>query len=208
MATTPMSRARSIQALSRSMLRTVSYLVRSNFSARAPSTRARASACGESGEYAAPSPLPLRERSVGCAGRVTQFAETGDGRFLLTLTGIARYRILDEISAVTAYRQCRVDFSPFEGDFLPHSGEEAVDRDGVLTALGNFAEANQLQIDWKNVRETPNEALVNALSMMSPYGPREKQALLEAPDLRTRADVLIAITEITLARSNAPRPLQ
>ncbi|MGP0057940.1 MAG: LON peptidase substrate-binding domain-containing protein [Beijerinckiaceae bacterium] len=146
--------------------------------------------------------------SVGCAGRVTQFAETGDGRFLLTLTGIARYRIVDEISAVTAYRQCRVDFSPFEGDFLPHSGEEAVDRDGVLTALGNFAEANQLQIDWKSVRETPNEALVNALSMMSPYGPREKQALLEAPDLRTRADVLIAITEITLARSNAPRPLQ
>ena len=110
--------------------------------------------------------------------------------------------------AVTPYRQCRVDFSPFGVDFLPRSGEEAVDRDGVLTALGNFAEANQLQIDWKSVGETPNEALVNALSMMSPYGPKEKQALLEAPDLRSRADVLIAITEITLARGNAPRPLQ
>ncbi len=146
--------------------------------------------------------------SVGCAGRVTQFAETGDGRYLLTLTGIARYRIVEEMPAVTPYRQCRVDFSPFGVDFLPRSGEEAVDRDGVLTALGNFAEANQLQIDWKSVGETPNEALVNALSMMSPYGPKEKQALLEAPDLRSRADVLIAITEITLARGNAPRPLQ
>jgi Lon protease-like protein len=146
--------------------------------------------------------------SIGCAGRVTQFAETGDGRFLLTLTGIARYRIAEEITAITAYRQCRVDFSPFLEDFSPHSGAEAVDRDGVLKALGDFAEANQLQIDWKSIRETPNEALVNTLSMMSPYGPKEKQALLEAPDLRSRADVLIAITEITLARGNAPRPLQ
>jgi uncharacterized protein len=147
--------------------------------------------------------------SIGCAGRLTQFAETEDGRYLLTLTGIARYRIVEEIAATTPYRQCRVDFAPFEQDFEPAAGEEAVDRDGVLKALGNFAEANQLQIDWKSVQEAPNEALVNALSMMSPYGPKEKQALLEAPDLRSRADVLIAITEVALARgSNAPRTLQ
>jgi Lon protease-like protein len=147
--------------------------------------------------------------SIGCAGRVTQFAETGDGRYLVTLTGIARYRIVEEIAAVTPYRQCRVDFTAFEQDFEPAAGEEAVDRDGVLKALGNFADANQLQIDWKSVREAPNESLVNALSMMSPYGPKEKQALLEAPDLRSRADVLIAITEVALARgSQTPRSLQ
>jgi uncharacterized protein len=147
--------------------------------------------------------------NVGCAGRMTQIAETGDGRYILTLTGIARYKIVAEIPTMTPYRQCQVDFAPFFEDFSPHSGEEAVDRDGVLKALGNFAEANQLQIDWKSVQDAPNEALVNALSMMSPYGPKEKQALLEAPDLRSRADVLIAITEIVLARgSQGARPLQ
>lgn len=147
--------------------------------------------------------------NIGCAGRMTQIAETGDGRYILTLTGIARYKIVAEISTTTPYRQCQVDFTPFLEDFSPHAGEEAVDRDGVLKALGNFAEANQLQIDWKSVQEAPNEALVNALSMMSPYGPKEKQALLEAPDLRSRADVLIAITEIVLARgSQGARPLQ
>ena len=75
--------------------------------------------------------------------------------------------------------------------------------------LADFAEANQLQIDWNSIHEAPNEALVNALSMMSPYGPKEKQALLEAPDLKARADVLVAITEIELARGkNASSPLQ
>jgi uncharacterized protein len=147
--------------------------------------------------------------NVGCAGRLTQLAETGDGRYLLTLTGIARYRIVAEIPTTTPYRQCQVDFAPFAEDFSPHLGEEAVDRDGVLKALGNFAKANDLQIDWTSVQEAPNEALVNALSMMSPYGPKEKQALLEAPDLRSRADVLIAITEIVLARgSQGATPLQ
>jgi uncharacterized protein len=147
--------------------------------------------------------------TIGCAGRITQIAETGDGRYILTLTGIARYQIIEEISTVTPYRQCRVDFTAFREDFLPRRGEDAVDRDALLKALGNFAEANQLKIDWKSVQDAPNETLVNALSMMSPYGPKEKQALLEAPDLRSRADVLVAITEIALARANhGPRPLQ
>jgi len=138
--------------------------------------------------------------SIGCAGRITQLAETGDGRYLLTLTGIARFRILEEISALTPYRQCRIDFSPFAIDFSPRAGEDLVDREGVLKALRDFAKSNNLQIDWKSIDEAPNEALVNALSMMSPFGPKEKQALLEAQDLKGRADVLVAITEIELAR--------
>lgn len=146
---------------------------------------------------------------VGCAGRITQFAESGDGRYVITLTGVARFAVLDEIAAVTPYRQAKADFAAFESDFSPRLGEEEVDRDGVLKALRDFAESNQLQIDWDSVNDAPNEALVNALSMMSPFGPREKQALLEAVDLKGRADVLVAITEIELARGkNAPNTLQ
>ncbi len=143
--------------------------------------------------------------SIGCAGRITQFAETGDGRYLVTLTGIARFRVVDELPAVTPYRQCRVDFGPFSRDFEARAGEDQVDRDGVIRTLKLFVEANELRIDWKGIREASNEALVNALSMMSPFEPREKQALLEAPDLKTRAEILIAITEMELARGGRLR---
>ncbi|MGB8898742.1 MAG: LON peptidase substrate-binding domain-containing protein [Methylocella sp.] len=146
--------------------------------------------------------------SVGCAGRITQLAETGDGRYVVTLTGIARFKFVEEIAAGTPYRQCRADFSPFAVDFSPRAGEDQVDRDGVLRTLREFAETNHLQIDWNSIHDAPNEALVNALSMMSPCSPKEKQALLEARDLKGRADVLVAITEIELARGrSASTPL-
>ena len=138
---------------------------------------------------------------VGCAGRITQFAETGDGRYLITLVGVARFRIVEEPPVATLYRQCRVSFAPFEADFTARAGEEQVDRAGVLRALREFVEAADVRVDWEGIDQAPNEALVNALCMMSPFGAREKQALLEAPDLKRRAEVLIAITEIELARS-------
>ncbi len=137
---------------------------------------------------------------IGCAGRITQFAETGDGRYLVTLTGIARFALVEEVAAVTPYRQSRVDFAGFATDFEPRVGESEVDRGGVLKALRDFAEEKNLQIDWDSINEAPNEALVNALSMMSPFGPREKQALLEADNLKGRAEVLVAITEVEIAR--------
>jgi Lon protease-like protein len=138
---------------------------------------------------------------VGCAGRITQLAETGDGRYLITLSGIARFRVAEEIATTAPYRLCRVDFAPFATDFDARAGEEEVDRAAVLKALADFVQASDLKLDWKGVEQAPNEALVNALSMMSPFGPKEKQALLEAPDLKTRAEVLVAITEIELARA-------
>jgi Lon protease-like protein len=138
--------------------------------------------------------------SVGGAGKITQFAETGDGRYLITLTGIARFRIKEELPATTPYRQCRVDFSPFRSDFTPRLGEEHVDRETLLKTLASYLKANKLEADWTDIEEAPTEALVNGLSMMSPYGTREKQALLEAPDLKNRADVLVAITEMALAK--------
>lgn len=146
---------------------------------------------------------------VGCAGRITQFAETGDGRMIITLTGISRFRISEEMLTVTPFRQARVDYAPFRDDFIPRAGEDEVDRKGVLEALSQFVAANNLEFDWEGVNEAPNEALVNALSMMSPYGIREKQALLEAKSLRERAEVLVAVTEYELQRkTDGPdRPL-
>jgi Lon protease-like protein len=137
---------------------------------------------------------------VGCLGRITQFAETGDDRYVLTLTGISRFRILEELTVSTPYRQARIAYDDFLIDFTARAGEDEVDRNGLLKALRAFAKANELKIDWKGVNEAPNEALVNALSMMCPFGPREKQALLEAPSLKNRAEVLVAITEIEIAR--------
>src|SRR5690348_10275342 len=137
---------------------------------------------------------------IGCAGRITQLAETGDGRYLLQLTGVARFRIEQELAVATAYRQCRVTYAPFAVDFVARKGEEAVDRKALLGALQAFLEANNLKADWQGIESAPNEALVNALAMMSAYGPAEKQAMLEAPDLKTRAEILIAVTEIELAK--------
>jgi Lon protease-like protein len=148
------------------------------------------------------SALTPRLYRVGCAGRITQFAETGDGRYLITLVGIGRFKVEEELTATTLYRQCRVTFEPFTTDFVARAGEEKVDRAGVLKALRDFVEAADVRVDWEGIDQAPNEALVNALCMMSPFGAKEKQALLEAPDLQRRAEVLIAITEIELARTS------
>jgi uncharacterized protein len=137
---------------------------------------------------------------VGCVGRITQLAESGDGRYILELTGIARFKVIEEPTVLTPYRQCRVDYFPYIDDFTARKGEEAVDREALLAALSQFLKANNLKVDWEGIENAPNEALVNALAMMSPYGPPEKQAMLEAPDLKTRAEILIAVTEMDLAK--------
>ena len=140
---------------------------------------------------------------IGCVGRITQLAETGDGRYLIQLTGVSRFRVEEELPAPTPYRQCRVTYAPFADDFVARRGEDAVDRQAVLDALTAFLKANKLKADWEGIENAPNEALVNALAMMSPYGAAEKQALLEAPDLKTRAEILVAATEIALAKDKA-----
>jgi Lon protease-like protein len=139
---------------------------------------------------------------VGCVGRITQLAESGDGRYLLELTGVALFEIAEELHVRTAYRQCRVRYAPFADDFIARKGENMVDRKMLLKTLREFLKANDLKTDWEGIENAPNEALVNALSMMSPYGVPEKQALLEAKDLKTRAEILIAVTEIELAKKN------
>ncbi|MGD9737905.1 MAG: LON peptidase substrate-binding domain-containing protein [Bauldia sp.] len=147
-------------------------------------------------------------RTVGCAGRITGFAETGDGRYLITLTGIARFRTIEEVPGRTPFRRFRITAEPFAGDFAV-TGESEVDRDTLIGAFRAYLEANNLEADWESVDNASNESLVNALAMLSPYGPAEKQALLEAPDLKTRAETLVALAEVSLARSsNRPGTLQ
>ncbi len=138
---------------------------------------------------------------IGCLGRLTQFSESGDGRYGITLTGIARFVLIEELSVTTPYRQCRVDFSAFPDDFTPNAGADVVDREGLLRTLAIYLKENNIEADWAGIEDAPTEALVNGLSMMSPYGAKEKQALLEAPDLKARADILIAVTEISLAEN-------
>src|SRR5256884_2349050 len=123
---------------------------------------------------------------VGCVGRITQIAETGDGRYLLQLTGISRFRIEEELEVDTPFRQCRVTYGSFIGDFTARKGEEEVDRKALLRALADFLKANALKAAWEGIENAPNEALVNALALMSPYGSAEQPALLRAPDLKTR----------------------
>ncbi len=148
---------------------------------------------------------------VGCVGRITQIAETGDGRYLLQLTGVSRFRIVEELEVATPFRQCRVSYDSFVGDFTARKGEEEVDRQALLRSLADFLKANDFKADWEGIENAPNEALVNALAMMSPYSSAEKQALLEAPDLKTRAEILVAVTEMELAKkasSGGETPLQ
>lgn len=140
--------------------------------------------------------------AIGCLGRITAFQETGDGRYVLSLTGVSRFEMVQELTALTPYRQCRVNFERFSEDLSARLGEEAVNRKLLLTTFSKYLEANNLEADWDGVNQAPNEALVTALSMMAPFGPREKQALLEAESLASRAEMLVALTEMSLVRKS------
>ncbi|VVT31606.1 LON peptidase substrate-binding domain-containing protein [Hoeflea sp. EC-HK425] len=138
---------------------------------------------------------------VGCLGRITSIAETGDGRYVITLGGVCRFRVGGEVEkGRKPYRTCRI--SPFLGDLEAGDEGAEVDRKALLESFKAYLDANDLEADWNSVERASTQTLVNSLSMMSPYGPAEKQALLEADNLRVRAETLIAITEIALARDS------
>lgn len=143
-------------------------------------------------------------RRVGCAGRVTAYQEQDDGRILITLTGVARFDVVDEAETAKPYRTATVAYDRFVSDFTEGLGEEQVDRANLLRVLRAYLDTNRLKADWNAILRSPSELLVNALSVMSPYGCEEKQALLEAPDLRARADVLVALAEMELAANGGP----
>jgi Lon protease-like protein len=132
---------------------------------------------------------------VGCAGRITSFSETGDGRYLITLTGLARFRLGEELPGFTPYRRVRADFSPFGDDLEPLSGAED-ERDALLEPLKRYLAQRGMRIDWDAVQSAPIEPLVNSLAMALPFDAAELQALLEAPTLAERRDTLVTLLRI------------
>lgn len=148
---------------------------------------------------------------VGCAGRVTSYAETSDGRYLITLTGVARFRVANELPVQTPYRQVRADYEAFEEDLRAPDPDADFDRERFLEALKAYLRRQSLDVDWQTASAAPEEALVNSLSMALPFEAAEKQALLEAADLTGRRDILTALLEIDAAdpgESGEPHALQ
>jgi Lon protease-like protein len=152
----------------------------------------------EGGDEESPVARTAPLRRIGCTGRITSYQEL-DGRFLISLTGIARFELTDEVMLAKPYRICTVSYERFLSDFVAGAGEEEVDRPGLLTSLRAYLEARNLQADWSAIGKTSTEALVNSLAIASPYGREEKQALLEAADLKTRAEMLVALAEMEIA---------
>ena len=136
-----------------------------------------------------------RLSSVGCAGKLVGFRETEDNRYLITLTGLCRFRLTGEMDARTAWRAGFCDFAPFAGD-LAQPPDEDVPRERLLAALKSYLNSRDMQADWKSVMTAPAEALINALAMMCPFDPAEKQALLEAQSFQDRATTLLALLEM------------
>ncbi|MEZ5750990.1 MAG: LON peptidase substrate-binding domain-containing protein [Paracoccaceae bacterium] len=136
---------------------------------------------------------------IGCAGRLTSFSETDDGRYMITLSGISRFRIESELSHVTtAYRQARVSWKGFERDIGPAESDPQLDRPAFLDLLHRYFASASLTTEWSNLRDAEDELLINALSMLCPFGPEERQALLEAPSLATRRETLVTLMEFAL----------
>jgi uncharacterized protein len=137
---------------------------------------------------------------VGCVGRITSFAETGDGRYLITLTGLCRFRLGDELPVKTPYRQVRADYRAFETDLRPlEPADDGFDKLRLLRALKAYLDRRSMEVDWETAKAAPTEALVNSLAMALPFEATEKQAMLEAPSLTERRDALIALLEIDAA---------
>ncbi len=135
--------------------------------------------------------------AVGGAGRITTFSESDDGRYLVTLTGIKRFRIIEELRVDTPYRQARVDWNAFTADVGKDTSGSLVDRERLMRAMKRYLDAEGLKTDWDAVDEAPTEALVGSLAMGCPFAPNEKQALLEAETTLDRAECLTALMEMS-----------
>ncbi|MEM0947793.1 MAG: LON peptidase substrate-binding domain-containing protein [Pseudomonadota bacterium] len=139
-----------------------------------------------------------RLHAIGCAGRLTAFSETEDGRYMVTLSGVSRFRVLDEVDGFAPYRRCTVDWSGFQRDRGSVEHDSGFDRGVFLDALKRFFEDRNLSTDWDSLKEAEDELLINSLSMLCPFEPEDKQALLEAPSLSTRRETLVTLIEFAL----------
>ncbi|MEM6886780.1 MAG: LON peptidase substrate-binding domain-containing protein [Pseudomonadota bacterium] len=159
-----------------------------------------------------PNEVPGREdnglHAIGCAGRITQFSETEDGRYLITLGGISRFRVLREVEGFTPYRRCDVAWDGFQRDLGPEEKDTDFARPVFLKLLGRYFDARELSADWETLKEADDELLINSLSMMLDFDPEDKQALLEAPSLSTRRETLVTLIEYQLRGGNETEMIQ
>ncbi|HRO12820.1 LON peptidase substrate-binding domain-containing protein [Amaricoccus sp.] len=150
----------------------------------------------------------VRLHKVGCAGRVTALQETEDGRYLITLSGICRFRLGEVQEGFTPYLRAAVDWSSFERDLGRAEQDAGFDRPAFLDVLGRFFDSAQLSSDWDSLKEADPELLVNSLAILCPFDPEEKQALLEAPTLSERRETLVALMEFALRSSGDEGAMQ
>ena len=145
---------------------------------------------------------------IGCLGRLTHFEESGEGRYFIILEGVTRFRLAQELTVMTPYRQGAIAAEEFATDFERDFGEERVDRERFVRMMRDYAEFANFELNWEEIESTGTADLVNFCCMVGPYGPAEKQVLLEAETLEQRAETLIAMTEYEIARGgNGAAPL-
>ena len=148
-----------------------------------------------------PNPRPGSEstlHTIGCAGRVSQFSETEDGRYMITLAGVSRFRVTREVEGFTPYRKCDVSWNGFERDLGRCETDPGFDRVAFLDLLQKLFDHRQMSTDWETLKQADDELMINSLSMLLDFEPEEKQALLEAPSLSTRRETLITLIEFAL----------
>ena len=149
-----------------------------------------------------PNEVPGREgtglHTIGCAGRITQFSETEDNRYMITLGGVSRFRVVKEVDGFAPYRRCEVNWDGFDRDLGAPEKDDMFNRKPFLNKLTQFFETRGLNADWDTLNEADDELLINSLSMMLDFDAEEKQALLEAPSLSTRRETLVTLIEYTL----------
>jgi Lon protease-like protein len=142
-------------------------------------------------------------QAVGCLGRLTHFEENSDGRYFIILEGVTRFRLVQELTVMTPYRQGLIAAEEFANDFERDFGEEQVDRTRFVKMMRDYAEFANIELNWEEIEQTSTADLVNFCCMVGPYGPAEKQVLLEAQTLEQRAETLIAMTEYEIARGGS-----
>lgn len=155
-----------------------------------------------------PGAAEKRLHAIGCAGRLTGFSETEDGRYMVTLSGISRFRVLQEVQGFTPYRRCQVDWGPFARDLGGAESDASFKRAEFMAGLKRYFEAMELSTDWGSLKGADEELLINSLSMLCPFSPEDKQALLEAPSLTTRRETLVTLIEFALRGGNGDEMMQ
>jgi uncharacterized protein len=149
-----------------------------------------------------------RLQAIGCAGRLTGFSETEDGRYMISLSGISRFRVREEVAGFTPYRRCMVDWQPFSRDLGETEDDKGFQRAKFLKTLERYFQAMELSTDWGSLSDAEPELLINSLSMLCPFDPEDKQALLEAPSLETRRETLVTLLEFALRGGSGEEVMQ